>query len=238
MREYNYNEFIKKYNLNRVDTEINPSFGTQYIVETDDNLYNIAHRFNTTVQNLIKLNNLNSDVVYPGEIIMVDDLYTPGRPSIYKKYTVKKDDTIYNIAYNFSMTVRELRILNDLISNEVVPGQILTVNNIPGLLSANKVYTTEKGDSLYSIAKKFNITVNELKSANKLKNNLLHIGVELIIPEDKKDSLYQRYIVLPGDTLYSISKRQNAIIGKIKEINNLDNDELYIGQELLLPIKI
>ena len=53
--------------------EVNKMYGTRYIVEEGDNLYDIAERFNTTVEKLILLNNLTSDKIYPGEIIIVDD---------------------------------------------------------------------------------------------------------------------------------------------------------------------
>ena len=65
-------------------------YGTRYIVEEGDNLYDIAERFNTTVEKLILLNNLTSDKIYPGEIIIVDDLYNIDSEPFYVKYTVRK----------------------------------------------------------------------------------------------------------------------------------------------------
>ena len=70
---------------------------------------------------------------------------------------------------------------------------------------SNNTYTVKKGDSLYSIAKKYNISVEELKAANNLSSNLLTIGQVLVIPEvEKQPEDYTIYTVIKGDTLWII----------------------------------
>lgn len=96
------------------------------------------------------------------------------------------------------------------------------------------VYIVKKGDSLYSIASKFNTTVSEIKEANNLKSNSLSIGQKLIIPTSKVDKIDQTYIVQRGDSLYSIANKFNTTVDNLKEINNLTSNVLQIGQKLII----
>jgi len=89
-------------------------------------------------------------------------------------------------------------------------------------------YVVVKGDSLWSIAKKYNTTVDSLKKANNLSTNLLKIGQKLVIPN--KDE----YIVQKGDSLWKIANKYNTSVEKLKSINNLKSDVLQIGQKLIL----
>ena len=84
------------------------------------------------------------------------------------------------------------------------------------------------GDTLYSIAKKFDITVSDIMKLNNLNSNLLKIGDELIIP----NLVTSQYIVNKGDTLYKIANMFNKNVSEIKKLNNLNSDILSIGQVL------
>ncbi|MEG1288160.1 MAG: LysM peptidoglycan-binding domain-containing protein [Bacilli bacterium] len=93
-------------------------------------------------------------------------------------------------------------------------------------------YTVKLGDSLYSIAKKFKITINELKDANNLQSNLLSVGQNIIIPKKEIKEELITYTVKPGDTLYSIAKKFNISVDKLKDINKLSTNLLSIGEVL------
>lgn len=96
-------------------------------------------------------------------------------------------------------------------------------------------YVVKKGDSLWSIAKKYNMTVDELKSINNLKSNLLSIGQRLKIKES--DDNQNIYIVKKGDTLYKIANIYGSTVDNLKALNNLKNNNLSIGQKLIVPSK-
>ena len=98
-------------------------------------------------------------------------------------------------------------------------------------------YIVKKGDSLWSIANKYGITVKELKEINKLTSNTLKVGQTLkltknneMIPED-----YLVYKVKKGDSLWDIAKEYNTTVATLKKINNLSNDKLTINQQLFIP---
>ncbi len=96
-------------------------------------------------------------------------------------------------------------------------------------------YTVKSGDSLWSISRKFGITVDELKSANNLSSNLLSVGQNLIIPGKEAQATGDEYVVKKGDTLYSIAKKYNTSVDNLKSINNITTDSLAIGQIIKLP---
>ena len=94
-------------------------------------------------------------------------------------YTVKKGDNLYSIAKKYNTSVSNILGLNNLTSTNLKIGQLLKIpaNNI----IQDKIYIVQKGDSLYSIANKYNTTVNNIKNKNSLTSNILQIGQKLII---------------------------------------------------------
>lgn len=96
-------------------------------------------------------------------------------------------------------------------------------------------YTVKSGDTLYSIAKKYGITVDKLKDLNNLKSNMISVNQKLLVNDQKKNQTTNAYVVEKGDTLYSIAKKYSTTVSKIKELNNLKSDTLSIGQELIIP---
>ena len=112
---------------------------------------------------------------------------------------------------------------------EAVVEAIAEYLNIP-YGNENINYVVKKGDSLWSIAKKFSTSVNEIKNLNNLSTNLLTIGMNLKI-SPFEDYLYT---VKRGDTLYSIAKANNKTIDEIKQLNNLQTDNISLGQKLII----
>ena len=142
-------------------------------------------------------------------------------------YQVKKGDTLYGIANKYGISLSELKAINNLDTDILAIGQLI---NVPSGLSNVNTYTVDKGDTLYSIAKKFNTTVDKLKNSNNLINNMLSIGQKLIIPIDED----MTYVVKEGDNLYKIARMFNTTVDEIKRLNNLTNDILSIGKILII----
>ncbi len=159
-------------------------------------------------------------------------------------YTVQKGDTLWNISKKFGLTVDEIKKLNNLNNNLLYIGQVLKLPNYDTATDTNITYIVQKGDTLYSIASKNGISVNDLKKYNNLTSDNLSIGQELNIPkgtsiitpsEDEIINEGSVYKVQKGDTLYGISKKFNTSVDKIKELNSLIGDILTIGTNLLIP---
>lgn len=102
--------------------------------------------------------------------------------------------------------------------------------------TTNDYYIVEKGDTLYSISRKFNIPVDTIKQINNIKDNIISIG-QILYLQEQNNTEYDTYIVQKGDSLYAISRKYNIPVNELIEINNLSNLTLQIGQKLLVPKK-
>ena len=159
-------------------------------------------------------------------------------------YTVKKGDTLYGISNQFGVSVVDLKNLNNLKDNNLKIGQVLKISQNSGTNPDSTInYIVKKGDSLYSIARVYKTTVQEIQKLNNLKSNTLSIGQELQIPEnyvnDASANLptYINYTVKKGDSLYSIAKKHVITTDTIIKDNALKNNLLSIGQNLKIRTK-
>ena len=162
---------------------------------------------------------------------------------MYETYTVKPGDTLYGISNQFGVSVTELAELNGISGGNLPVGTILKIPGKSGLNPDNMfMYTVKSGDSLYSIARKYNTTVQDIINLNYLKSNNLSVGQVLRIPEKyfKPDEMtmpnYISYTVKPGDTLYSIASSNGVSVDTIISDNVLPNNNLSVGQVLRLRI--
>ena len=170
----------------------NPDSMFTYTVKKGDSLYSIAKRYDTTVDEIKKLNNLKSNNLSIGQKLNIPETYSEITLPNYINYTVKKGDTLYSIAKDNGITIDTIIKDNNLSSNILNIGQILRIrnNNVVedecydtdyNIPSNNIIYTVKKGDSLYSIAKKYNTGIDNIKRKNNLTSNLLSIGQKLYI---------------------------------------------------------
>jgi len=155
-------------------------------------------------------------------------------------YVVQKGDSLYSIANKLGTTVSELKKENNLTSNTLQIGEVLRIPTKEIYEEEENIYIVKKGDSLYSIANKYNTTVEELKRINNLTSNILSIGQVLKLPSDKANNVEKEentisYTVQKGDSLYSIARKYDTTIDRIKDLNNLTTNLLSIGQVLLIP---
>lgn len=224
-----------------------------YVVQKGDTLYGISKQFNTSMQRLRELNNLSSDILTIGKVLIVSP-NSDSNPSECVTYTVKKGDSLYSIAKQYNSTVDAIKRYNNLTSNNLSIGQKL---KLPCYMKDNDnttmpnfvMYTVKTGDSLYSIAQQYNTTVDKIKSDNKLTSNTLSIGQVLMIADKTTDATveecfgedevleedYVIYVVKPGDNLYSIARKYDTTVSELKRLNNLTSNNLSVGQELKIP---
>ena len=199
-----------------------------YVVKKGDSLYSIARDNNTTVNELKTINNLTSDILSIGQTLLL-----PSATVTADTYTVQKGDSLYSIAQKLGTTIDELKKLNNLTSNLLSIGQVLKIpNNNNEEIDDKITYVVKSGDSLYSIAKKYDVSVDAIKKENNLTSNLLSIGQILKIPTTVQNET--TYIVKSGDNLYSIARKFNTTVDKLKKLNNLISNNLSIGQILII----
>lgn len=226
--------------------ENNPSECVIYTVVKGDNLYSIAKKYDTTVDAIKRYNNLTSNNLSIGQRIRIpcymDDSDNTTMPD-YVNYTVQAGDSLYSIANKFGTTVDKIKKDNNLKTDVLSIGQVLIVDDSKGVSSVEEcygedfvvpgdyiTYTVKSGDNLYSIARKYNTSVSEIKSLNNLSTNNLSIGQVLKIPST--GDTY--YTVQAGDSLYSIARKFDTTVDSIKRKNNLTSNLLSLGQKLII----
>ena len=149
-----------------IGENIIPSDENTYTVKAGDTLWNIAKKYNTTVEELMKLNNLTSDLIMIGKVLKIPMASMSTSTHIY---TVKAGDTLWNIAKRYNTTVEKLMYLNNLSNDLIMIGQKLIVPN-------DNIYVVKAGDTLWNIAKRHNTTVENLMRLNNLTSDLITIG--------------------------------------------------------------
>ena len=158
--------------------------------------------------------------------------YVPVSGSNY--YVVKKGDSLWSIARANGLTVDELKALNNLSSNVLHVGDTLLISSADstGDDGNDNYYVVDSGDTLWSIARKYNLSVNELKALNNLSSNVLSVGQRLIVGKESSND----YVVSAGDTLWAIARKFNVSVDDIKALNNLSSNNLSIGMTLKIPL--
>lgn len=203
-----------------------------YIVKLNDNLYDIAKKNNTTIGIIKALNNLSSNILQVGQILILPtSKVEQSNVNDYLIYTIKPGDNLYNIAKNYNITLDELINFNEQASTLLHIGEQLLIPINDKTTDNNIQYIIKPGDTLYNIAKRYNITVDEIKRLNNFNNNMLKIGDIIYLPNNNQ---VRTYVIRTGDTLESIANRFNTTVENIMRINNLQTDDVTIGQVLLI----
>ncbi|MGB1210746.1 LysM peptidoglycan-binding domain-containing protein [Lacinutrix venerupis] len=100
----------------------------------------------------------------------------------------------------------------------------------------SKIHTVVKGETLYSISKKYEISMAHIKSLNNLSSNVLSVNQQLKIGYNTKAEISNNsvYIVKKGDSLFGIAKREGLSVAELKQLNGLETNIIKVGQELKL----
>ena len=165
-------------------------------------------------------------------------------------YRVRSGDTLSGIARRWRITMKSIVTANRLRSDRLRVGQrlVLTVPNVPRQAIASTqrsessqhvIHRVRSGESLYTIGKRYGVSVDRIKAANGLRRNTIRVGQELVIPARSSGgagvSEGKVHRVRSGDTLSEIARRYGTTVSKLRSANGLASNRLRIGQELKIP---
>ncbi|MFT4401648.1 LysM peptidoglycan-binding domain-containing protein [Bacillus sp. SW14] len=162
---------------------------------------------------------------------------------------VKKGDTLWGLSRKYDTTIGKIKSENSLRSDMIYAGQTLSINgktssskSSSSSSSSSSTYKVKSGDSLWKISKTYGMTVSELKKMNGLKSDLLRIGQVLKLKGSTSSSSSSSskvstsststYKVKRGDSLSKIAKQYGTTVSKLKSLNGLKSDLIYVNQVL------
>lgn len=219
-----------------------------YVVKKGDTLWGISNQFGVSVTELASINQVNAETLKIGQILKIPAKQGSNPDNMFY-YTVKKGDTLYSIAKIYGTTVQAIKNINYLDTNQLYIGQVLRIPEIytkpEDMIIPNYInYLVQKGDTLYGIAKKYQVSVDTLIQDNALSNNNLVIGQNLKIRTNNIVNVEEcfgveepimTYSVQKGDTLYGIARRFGVSVQELMKSNSLSSNTLKIGQVLVIP---
>ncbi len=247
-------------------------------VKKGETLFSISKLYHISIDELKNFNKLIKGKIHPGQKLKVTQPVVPEKKEFLANaeespksatHKVLSGETLFGISKLYDIPVDELKKMNNMGESKIRPGQELKVSQAKDLNSQSekkevkvenkntdeKQFTLKikKGETLGSIARANNTTVEELKKMNNLNDSKIHQGQEIRLTqttndkgqnsiedktekkqEKKKNEKSGSIKIHKGETLGSIARDNNTTVEELKRINNLKDSKLKLGQELKL----
>ncbi|WP_340155665.1 LysM peptidoglycan-binding domain-containing protein [uncultured Winogradskyella sp.] len=173
-------------------------------------------------------------------------------------YIVEEDETLLDVSKKYNVSLTKLKEVNNLETTIINKGQRLRISNFDAIAKPVAVsdtfsetadlesitsdyYFVESGNTLFSLARQFNLSVNELKQINNLNSNVITVGQKLRVVDSVNssttsynDNNLSVYVVKDGDNLYRIALNNGTTVDEIKRLNGLTDNLITVGQKLQL----
>ncbi len=226
-----------------------------YKIKSGDTIGGIAELYNVRASDIRNWNDLYGNKIIAGKTLKIySDSYTGKKDNTttktssgsYTNYTIKKGDNLGAIAERYGVSASDIRKWNGISGNKIIAGNKLKIytnsttqkNVTTTNTSKSDNYTyhrVKKGETISQIAEKYKVFISSIRSWNNLSSNKIIAGNTLKIKKSSEiitGSTNNFHLVTRGESLYSIAKKYNTTIQKIKSLNNLSNSKIKTGQKL------
>ena len=238
-----HGEKIKKGEFYYIQNKKNKADVPFHVVEYGETMWEISQKHGVKMKKILKKNRMESaDRVEAGRVLWLRKKRPMDVPIAYKKpsKTIKSSHVTTKPLESKKQEVsippkRELENSN-LIQIDKVTITKVENEEAPSLV-AFKLHLVQKGESLWSIAQHYEISVDDIIKLNNISKEIpLKIGQELqlTVEQPKEAQVKNTYTVKAGDTLYSIARQLNTSIDELKKLNNKNSNELTLGEELVV----
>ena len=154
-------------------------------------------------------------------------------------HQVVAKETLYSLSKRYGTTIADIVKHNPGAENGLAIGDVLSIPYTRE--NARITHIVKESETLYSISRRYNVSIDDLKEWNKLKNNDLKLGQPLRIYPKNEELLdtterteYEEniHVVQSGETLFSISKQYGISVKKLRKLNKLESNDISIGKSL------
>jgi len=225
----------------------------QHEVQPKETLYGISQKYGVSIKDLMEWNNFdeNSPLLVGQKLYLQNptteqtenNLATENITS--KTHEVQPKETLYSISKKYNITVEQLQEWNNIEKPEDLKvGTKVFVENpsatsIEDTQSVGVVHTVKKGENLTQIAKKYNLSVNQLKVWNNLASEEVKAGQEISLEPNLPTGIVAvPYVVEDKDNLFQISEKFEVPIKSITDANMIEDQKILRGQTLFIPVSL
>jgi membrane-bound lytic murein transglycosylase D len=163
---------------------------TNYTIKKGDNLGAIAEKYGVSASDLRKWNGMSGSKIIAGDNLKIYTTSTTQKnvsttttvkPDGYSYHRVKRGETISQISEKYKVSINSIRSWNNLSSNKIIAGETLKIKKGGEILTGDKnnYHLVKRGESLYIIAKKYNTTIQKIKSLNNLTSSKIKAGQKI-----------------------------------------------------------
>jgi LysM repeat protein len=245
----------------------------KYRVRAGDNLASIGQRFDVSVAELMAWNNLRSTSIQAGRYLVVSPQGAAAKegsligvanaasevPPPVDRYKIRPGDNLASIAKRYKVSVGDLQRWNGLRGVNITAGDYLTIRpdsasgappspspaSSRAAASSTTRYRIQRGDTLDSIARRFGVSVAQLRAWNGLRGSRIAAGRYLIVNGSQAASgggsrqvaaaaATSRYQIRRGDSLEAIAQRFGVTVAQLKAWNSLRGSRIVAGDYLVV----
>lgn len=223
-----------------------------YEVQPGDTLFSIAAQFNTSIGILQQLNALGGETgIDVGQRIAVQSAATPpvadateSEPPIdepvvddgdYTIHVVERGDTLFDLSRLYNTTVAQLRSLNDLgAGTSLQVGQSIVAPAVDETVVER--YIVQSGDSLYSIARRYDVDLQVLQMLNRLADIRDLRADQAILVPILDGATFAIHVIQIGDTLEDIAETNDTSVELLQSLNGIADPSLIeLGKTIIVP---
>ena len=240
--------------------------GTDYylhFVKQGQTLYNIAKAYNVTVNDIFSKNPTARSGIKTSMVLKIPVVISSkqtisnnneAKDNNYFYHIVKTKETFYGLSGSYNVTIEEIKKANPELGDVLKEGSVIKIPkhaaNDNQIVKSSKTHEVIAGETLYSIAKNYNVTIGALKNSNTGLTSSLKIGQMLKIPEPEiepdrvvehqnqkeRKTRFITYIVKSHETIYQIALNHVVSIDTLFKYNPGLTEYIYAGQKIKIPI--
>ncbi|MCQ2201304.1 MAG: LysM peptidoglycan-binding domain-containing protein [Bacteroidales bacterium] len=221
-----------------------------YTVQKSEGLYRVSVNNGTTQEEILAANpQIRETGLVEGMQIRIPMKQVAGMniPStasgVTSTYTVQKGETVSSISRKFEIKISDFYALNPECLSGLSEGQVVKIPSTVATTSGHLVHKMQLGETLYSIAKRYGVTTQDIQTANQAVDvNSIPVGSTIRVPVSAlpaEDEYFIYHRIAKDETLYSLCLKYDILLDKIKARNpDLDASALSVGQIVVIDKKV